>query len=97
TRLIKLIIKHRDFATCEQAAFSLQKMLFKRLGTNVIGPESPYIGRARNLFIKEILVKIDKASPYLGQIKQYVFACMQKVSGAKEFKSSIIFADVDPY
>lgn len=97
TRLIKLIVKHRDFATCEQAAFSLQKMLFKRLGTNVIGPESPYIGRARNLFIKEILVKIDKASPYLGQIKQYVFACMQQVSGAKEFKSSIIFADVDPY
>ncbi len=97
TRLIKLIIKHRDYSTCEKAAFSLQKMLFKRLGTNVIGPESPYIGRARNLFIKEILVKIDKASPHLGQVKQYIFACMLQVVNDKEFKSSIIFADVDPF
>jgi primosomal protein N' (replication factor Y) len=97
TRLIKLIIKHRDYTTCEKAAFGLQKMLFKRLGTNVIGPESPYIGRARNLFIKVILVKIDKASPYLGQVKQYIFASMLQVVNEKEFKSSIIFADVDPY
>lgn len=97
TRLIKLIIKHRDYNTCEKAAFSLQKMLFKRLGTNVIGPESPYIGRARNLFIKEILVKIDKASPNLGQVKQFIFTCMLQVINDKEFKSIIIFADVDPY
>ena len=97
TRLIKLIIKHRDYSTCEKAAFSLQKMLFKRLGTNVIGPESPYIGRARNLFIKEILVKLDKASPHLGQVKQFIFTCMLQVINDKEFKSIIIFADVDPY
>jgi primosomal protein N' (replication factor Y) len=97
TRLIKIIIKHRDYNTCELASFNLQKLLFKRLGANVIGPESPYIGRARNLYIKEILVKIDKASPYLGQIKQFIFDCMHHISTAKEFKSSIIFADVDPY
>ncbi len=97
TRLIKLTIKHRDYATCEQAAFGLQKLLFKRLGTKVIGPESPYVSRARNMFIKEILVKIDKSSPYLGQVKQFINTCTQLIINTKEFKACVIYADVDPY
>ncbi|MBP9186056.1 MAG: primosomal protein N' [Bacteroidia bacterium] len=97
TRLIKLTIKHREYNVCELAAFSLQKLLFKRLGENVIGPESPYVGRARNMYIKEILIKIDKASPYLGQIKQYILKCMEATITDKNYKSTIVFADVDPF
>lgn len=97
TRLIKFEIKHRDYHLAEQAAFALQKLLYKRLGQNVIGPESPYVGRIRNLFIKEILVKIDKASPYLSTIKQYLQNCVLQVLSDKQFKSVIIYADVDPY
>lgn len=97
TRLIKITVKHREYNHCEQAAFALQKMLYKRLGTQVIGPESPYIGRARNMYIKELLIKINKTSPYLAQLKQYISECMQLVLTHKDFKGSVMFADVDPF
>lgn len=97
TRLIKLIIKHRDYKTCEEAAFALQRLLYKRFGQNIIGPESPYVGRIRNMFIKEILLKIHKSSPYLSTLKQFITTSMHQIQQEKQFKAAIIFADVDPY
>lgn len=97
TRLIRLIIKHREYGTCEKAAFELQKMLFSRLGSSVIGPESPYVGRVRNQYIKEILVKTDRNSPHLGRIKEFISACINQVVTDKTYRQSTIFADVDPF
>lgn len=97
TRLIKLTIKHRDYKICEEAAFALQRLLYKRFGQQLIGPESPYVGRIRNLFIKEILVKIPKSSPYLSNLKHFISECIQLIQQEKQFKSALFAADVDPY
>jgi primosomal protein N' (replication factor Y) (superfamily II helicase) len=96
TRLIKLVVKHRDHNVCEKAAFALQKLLYKRLGGKVIGPESPYVSRIRNLYIKELLVKIDKNSPHLGNIKAFILSCANEILSDKTYRSVFIFADVDP-
>ncbi len=97
TRLIKLTIKHRDYKVCEEAAFALQRLLYKRFGQQLIGPESPYVGRIRNLFIKEILVKIHKTSPYLSNLKHFISECIQLIQQEKQFKAVLFAADVDPY
>ncbi|MES2689315.1 MAG: primosomal protein N' [Bacteroidota bacterium] len=97
TRLIKLIVKHKDYTTCEKAAFELQKLLYTRLGNKVIGPESPYVSRVRNLYIKEILVKTERNSPHLSGMKSFIYGCMQAVQTDKTFGKLTIFADVDPF
>lgn len=97
TRLIRLIVKHREYALCEKGAFGLQKLLFRRLGTNVIGPESPYVGRVRNMYIKELLVKTERNSPHLTGIKQFILDCMHTILADRTFKNPIIIPDVDPY
>lgn len=96
TRLIKIVVKHKDFNTCEEGAFALQKLLYKRLGPMVIGPESPYVSRVRNLFIKELLIKIQKNSPHLSNIKAFILSNMNQLLTNKAFRNIRIYADVDP-
>ena len=96
TRLIKLVVKHQDYNTCSQAALALQQLLYARLGANIIGPESPHVSRARNKYIKELLVKVNKNSTSLNSIKQFITYNIQTILTQKAFKQAIIYADVDP-
>lgn len=97
TRLIKLIVKHKDYKTCEEAAFALQRFLYTRFGQNIIGPESPYISRIKNFYIKEMLIKIKRTSPHLNILKQFIQTGILEINTNKKFKSVFIYADVDPY
>jgi len=97
TRLVKIVVKHKDYKTAEQAALQLCAEIKLRVSaTDILGPESPYVGKIRNWFIKELLIKIDKNTPGLSQIKNNIHRCMININLLKEFKNCIIYADVDP-
>jgi len=97
TRLIKLTIKHKEYQAVHEAALSLQQKLYKRLAEKVIGPESPYVSKARNYYIKEILVKVDRNSPYLSGIKKFIKEQINEILTDKQFRSCIVQIDVDTY
>jgi primosomal protein N' (replication factor Y) len=95
-RLIKLVLKHRDYKTVDQAANKLKQLLQGEINAIILGPESPHVSRIRNLYIKEILIKINKANPDLDGLKRNIRSKMNLLGDDKVFRSVIVYADVDP-
>jgi primosomal protein N' (replication factor Y) len=62
----------------------------------VLGPEPPPIGRIRNLYINNILIKISKKDP-LTQSKEIIHGVFRSFHSIKEFSSVRIIIDVDQY
>lgn len=96
-RLIKLVIKHKDYSVATGAAFELKQHLETRLGDRLLGPESPYVSRIRNLYLKEILIKIDRNSAHLHDIKQFIRKSIVQTLENTAFRRAMIYADVDPF
>jgi primosomal protein N' (replication factor Y) len=96
SRLIKLVIKHKDLKTARDAGFDLYQFLYKRLGEHMIGPEAPHVSRIKNYYIQEILIKIDRESQYLNASKQFIRDGIKYVLQKDAFKQAYIYADVDP-
>jgi primosomal protein N' (replication factor Y) len=94
-RVIKITIKHKEYKTAEHAAILLLDMLMPHFGDNIIGPASPYVSKIRNYYIKELLIKIDRNNKHLKQLKKFTFEQISKLLSDKNFRSVIIFADVD--
>lgn len=95
-RLIKLVLKHRDYKTVEQAANKLKQLLHGEINAIILGPESPHVSRIRNLYIKEILIKINRVNPDLDGLKRNIRSKMNLLGEDKIFRSVIVYADVDP-
>jgi primosomal protein N' (replication factor Y) len=95
-RLIKIIVKHKDYKVAQDAAQHLRDLLYKRLGEHIIGPESPYVSRIRNQYIKEMLIKVERNATYLNDLKKFIREQVFSTQTVTEFKRVIIFADVDP-
>ncbi len=94
-RLIRLVLRHKDYETVNHAAFAFKELLYKRLGDKLIGPESPYVSKVKNLFIKELLVKIDRDSKHIHAIKQFIYEQATQILSDKNFKGLRFYADVD--
>lgn len=96
SRVIKLVVKHKDLKAAQEAAFDLYQNIYKRLGEHMFGPESPYVSRIKNYYIMEILVKLDRDSKYLNSSKKFIQTCISQTLQKEAFKKSYIYADVDP-
>jgi primosomal protein N' (replication factor Y) len=95
-RLIKLVLKSKDYKVVEQAALRLKYLLTGKVDGSLIGPESPYVSKIRNFYIKEILIKISRKSPSLEQSKLNIKQAISDLATEKVFRSVIVYADVDP-
>ena len=93
-RLIRLTLKHKESDKVYQASEELAKRLFERLGQRVIGPETPYISRIRNQFLRNILIKIERESSPAAA-KEII---TDKINELKqgEYKGVRVVVDVDP-
>lgn len=97
SRLIKLIVRHREKPIVKEAAHALAERLKELLGKpRVLGPESPIIDRIRNQYIKVIMIKIEKEKVSLKQVKERIAQEVQQVALMKNYKSVQIVIDVDP-
>ena len=65
-------------------------------GKFVLGPETPPVGRIRNLYISNILVKIPK-NQSLDKTKSFINGIMRSLNSLKEFSAVKITIDVDNY
>ena len=97
SRLIRIVVKHKDYKTAAEAAFVLKNNLQNKFEDKIIGPESPHVSRIRNMYIKEMLIKFDRHSKSLNDFKLFIRLNIQKVLEIDEYKKVVIFADVDPF
>jgi primosomal protein N' (replication factor Y) len=95
-RLIKVVLRHKDYKQVHEAALALRHLLYKRLGDKIIGPESPYVSRIKNLHIKEFLIKIERDSKHLATIKQFIQEQATELLSQKAFNKVYYYCDVDP-
>ncbi|QNJ98551.1 replication restart helicase PriA [Constantimarinum furrinae] len=95
-RTIKLTFRDRNFSKMQKAAVWFGNALASGLKENVLGPEIPPVGRIRNLFITNILVKIPKTQS-LGKTKKYIKNVERSFNALKDFSTVKLTIDVDNY
>lgn len=94
-RLVKLTLKHRDERKVKEASIELGNALREKLVERVIGPETPYIGRINNQYLRNIMIKIERnASP--GAVKKFLRSCILTLQTHPDYKSLRVVVDVDP-
>lgn len=97
TRLIKITLKHRDQKTVFDAAQKLGLDLAELPKTILFGPAEPPIARVRNLFIQEILLKINRDSEHVKLIKSILKEKISVLNITKNFSTVNVQVDVDPF
>ena len=95
TRLIRIMIKHRDPKLLNKAADVLAARLKKSFGKRILGPEYPLVARIRNYYLKQILVKIEREAN-LHLMKEKLMAEIGMFSQVKDFGAFRVVIDVDP-
>jgi primosomal protein N' (replication factor Y) len=94
-RLIIIRLKHRDYQVLNKAAAHLAADLRHSLDKRVLGPEYPLVSRIKNLYIKQILIKIERPSP-LKNFKQTILKAAGELQQIREFGQVRVILDVDP-
>ncbi|QDO95335.1 primosomal protein N' [Formosa sediminum] len=95
-RLIRITLKHKDFNRVNMASQWLGKALRQIFGDNVLGPEDPPVSRIRNLFHKNILIKIPQKQS-LGGTKKAIVKINNSFNSVKDFRSVRLVVNVDAY
>jgi len=94
-RLIKIVIKHKNFDTVNRVANQLAVLLRKNRQIIIMGPEFPLISKIQLWHQKEIWLKIDKKLN-LDAIKQQIMTDVQEVRQQPDNSNCMINIDVDP-
>ena len=90
-----MALKHKDLNVVIQASNGFAQDLREKLGERVVGPETPYVSRVRNRFIRHILIKIERdTNP--AKVKQIIREKQNAFFAQQEFKATRVVLDVDP-
>ena len=95
-RLIKIILKHKDFQKVDSAAQWLGTSLKNSFHDNVLGPTSPSIPRIRNQHIKTLLIKLPN-NKRLDESKDVIQKIKNSFHSIANFRSVRLIIDVDCY
>lgn len=92
--LIQLTIKHKQAEVVRDASNALANDLRQKLGNRVLGATAPLISKVRNMYLRQILIKLEKKTQFITHSKQEILQCIAKIK--KEFPSTRVVIDVDP-
>lgn len=95
-RTIKITFKHRNYDVMQKASVWFARALQVQFNEHVLGPEPPPVGRVRNQFITNVMVKIPKQQS-LGKTKGVIRKIEQSFNAIKDFSSVRLIVDVDNY
>ncbi|MGZ4156256.1 MAG: replication restart helicase PriA [Bacteroidia bacterium] len=94
-RLIEITVIHKDPDLVNVAAKYLADALKHHFAKRVLGPEFPIVSRIRNLYHKNILLKIERDAS-VNQVKKIVSELLIKFRSNNNYKSVRVQIDVDP-
>ncbi|HEY5462331.1 MAG TPA: primosomal protein N' [Hanamia sp.] len=96
SRLIRITLKHTLKEIVMEAADILGDTLKKDFA-QVVGPAAPVINRVRNMYLMEILIKLQQDSSKLKIQKKVISNHIDLLKAQKKFRSVVVIADVDPF
>jgi primosomal protein N' (replication factor Y) len=94
-RLIEITVIHKDIDMVNASAKYLADELKRYFKNRVLGPEFPIVSRIRNLYNKNILLKIERDASVL-QAKKILTNLLVEFKSASDYKSVRVNIDVDP-
>jgi len=95
-RIIKIVLRHKDFNRVDDGANWLGKSLVSIFKENVLGPTTPGISKIRNYYIRHIIIKIPPKQS-LGATKNNINRVKNSFQAIKEFRTIKFNIDVDNY
>lgn len=96
-KLINLRLKHKDAEVTEIAAAQLAHILREKLGDRILGPQAPYISRLKNMYIRNIMVKIEREKVSVQWVKATIQRSIDTFMENKDNRKVLVQVDVDPY
>jgi len=94
-RMIRLTFKNKNYQTVNAAADWFTNVLKQLLSITVLGPMFPPVSRIRNLYHKEVLLKIEP-NQSVAHTKKQLFKIEQSFQSIASFRTVRVNIDVDP-
>ena len=94
-KLIALTLKHKDSRLLNDGARDLAYLLREKLGKRILGPEYPLISKIKNLYLKNILIKLERDESLL-QRKSEILSIIDSFKSGPSFHNIRININVDP-
>ncbi|RYY50887.1 MAG: primosomal protein N' [Chitinophagaceae bacterium] len=95
SRITILTLKHKDKAIVTAAAEKLAAFIRMDLKDHVVGPATPVIGRLRNLYLMEIMLKLPKEPGMSMAYKKVIRNHINLMQSEKAYSRVHVVADVD--
>lgn len=96
SKMIKLTLKHKSADDIQLATAEFAKLLKMQLGSMVLGPETPYVSKIRNQYIRNLLLKIDPEKNNPKTIKSFIVKTFDYLVLRDNIKGLQLIVDVDP-
>ena len=94
--MVMIILKHRDKETVEAAANKLASLLSQDLKDFITGPAAPVVGRLRNMYLMELMIKLPKEAGMSLTYRKVIRNHINLLQGEKNYRSVVVVTDVDP-
>ncbi|HEY6900790.1 MAG TPA: primosomal protein N', partial [Puia sp.] len=95
TRVIQITFRHRDKDVVQTAAQFFANNLKKEFGGYLVGPAEPVVGRIRNQYLMELMLKLPKDGQTINFAKHLIQQQTAIVQNSQQWKSVVILPDVD--
>jgi primosomal protein N' (replication factor Y) len=95
SRIIHVIFKHKIKDVVERASFVYADALRLKYGNYIVGPAEPVIGRIRNQYLMEMLIKLPRDGKTISKCKHDLLEQVALLHQHKSFRSVTIVMDVD--
>jgi primosomal protein N' (replication factor Y) len=95
SRIIHITLKHKLKEVVDEAATKLGEAMQKELRNFIVGPAAPVVGRIRNQYLMELLIKLPLDSKQIQQYKKIIRHHFNLLLTEKRFASVTMIADVD--
>jgi len=96
SRMVMVTLKHRDKETVEAAAYKLAALLSQDLKEFINGPAAPVVGRLRNMYLMELMIKLPKEAGMSLIYRKVIRNHINLLQGEKNYRSVVVVTDVDP-
>ena len=96
TRIINIYLKHRDDALVGEMAVRYSQLLRNVFKDRVLGPESPTVGRVQQLFIRQLVLKMEMEAS-MAKVKKILRDLYEQMLATDgRMKQVRLYYDVDP-
>jgi primosomal protein N' (replication factor Y) len=96
SRLIRVSLRHKIPSILDGAADRIMTSLQEIFAARALGPQYPPVRKVQNMFIKQILLKIEKQASY-EKAKELLATSLKNALDTEVYRSVRVTVDVDPY